>query len=44
MENSRKSRLSEMLRKRPKDFAEREKKVYDYLLKREVSAAILKIA
>lgn len=44
MENSRKSRLSEMLRKRPKDFAEREKKVYDYLLKKENRIQELKVA
>ncbi len=44
MENSRKSRLSEMLRKRPKDFAEREKKVYDYLLKRESRIQDLKVS
>lgn len=44
MDNSRKSRLSEMLRKRPKDFAERERKVYDYLLKKENRIQELKVS
>ena len=44
MDNSRKSRLSEMLRKRPKDFAERERKVYDYLLKKENRIQDLKVS